>query len=176
MKKLIILSILMAMFFSVCGCGFVTDIWQDDDERLKYFDPNLADIATDAESLSNWVNDNTRGVSDSTKWGIPEYWQHPQLTMEDGTGDCEDHVILFMYLMYYYFDVKCSLLAMDYWGDGLHAVSYYDGYYYDPTLMYDKQSGEDWIIIDSISFDTVMMYVRGASILADTPSPYILDW
>ena len=31
---------------------------------------------------------------DEEKWGVPDYWQTSDQTIEDGTGDCEDHAIL----------------------------------------------------------------------------------
>ena len=169
MRKFIIV-LLIFMFLFVSGCGFVTEIWDDDEEWEKYYhEAELDEIVTDAESILKWVHFNVDYISDQTKWGIPEYWQPPHITLEDRTGDCEDYAILFMYLMYYYFDEKCPLLIQKLWG-GYHAISKYDGYYYDPTIYASKKEiTENWEIVDSISYDTVMMYVRGYSLLAVTP-------
>ena len=36
---------------------------------------------------------------DINKWGVPDYWQTSDQTIEDGTGDCEDHAILLQSLI-----------------------------------------------------------------------------
>jgi len=167
MRKFIIV-LLISIFLFVSGCGFITEIW-DDDEWKTYYDADLDEIATDAWSILCWVHQNVVYMTDQEKWGIPEYWQPPHITLEDRTGDCEDYTILFMYLMYYYLGEKCPFLVQAVQG-GLHAISEYEGYYYDPTMGARIQS--DYVkIIDSISYDTVMMYVRGYMILT---VPYII--
>ena len=173
MRKFIIV-LLVFMFLFVSGCGFVTQIWEDDrlwdEEFYKYYDAELDEIALDVDSINKWVHYNITYTSDQSKWGIPEYWQPPHITLEDRTGDCEDYTILFMYLVYYYFDVKCPLLVQEVWESAYHAISEYEGYYYDPTGYSGKYvPSEIWNIVDSISYDTVMMKVRGYSILTDIP-------
>lgn len=42
---------------------------------------------------------NIRYEYDSDKWNVLEYWQTSDQTIEDGTGDCEDHAILLQSLI-----------------------------------------------------------------------------
>lgn len=36
---------------------------------------------------------------DEDKWGVGDYWQTPEVTIADGTGDCEDHALLLQSLI-----------------------------------------------------------------------------
>jgi len=178
MRKLVILLISMSLFLSVCGC--VTQVREDgnpwDDDFHKYYDADLDEVAVDFESINKWVYFNISYMSDMSKWGMPEYWQPPHVTLEDRTGDCEDHAILFMYLVYYYFDVKCPMLVLEVYEGGFHAISEYGEYYYDPTSCpdpYEKATAEWWDIVDSIPYDMAMARANGYMILSDLP--YVID-
>lgn len=66
-----------------------------------------------------------------------DYWQTPEQTISWQQGDCEDHAILFMYLIYKYLDMDSCLIAIN-MGDSNHAVVRLKstGEYYDPTFGY----------------------------------------
>jgi predicted transglutaminase-like cysteine proteinase len=44
--------------------------------------------------IEQWVQDNVRYVSDTENYGVPELWSYPSVTVERGTGDCEDGAFL----------------------------------------------------------------------------------
>ncbi len=45
-------------------------------------------------SLARWVASKVRYVSDQQKWGVPDFWQSPALTLATGSGDCEDSALV----------------------------------------------------------------------------------
>jgi transglutaminase-like putative cysteine protease len=55
-------------------------------------------VASDARgalhSLASWVTDRVEYMLDENKWGRPDLWQAPAMTLRDGTGDCEDSSLL----------------------------------------------------------------------------------
>lgn len=44
--------------------------------------------------IHKWVVANIKYVADSSKWKLDEYWQTPEETILNKTGDCEDGAIL----------------------------------------------------------------------------------
>lgn len=49
-----------------------------------------------AEKARWWVSENIRYASDHESSGRSDYWQTPWETLRSGTGDCEDHALLFL--------------------------------------------------------------------------------
>lgn len=45
-------------------------------------------------SVARWVTSRVRYVSDASKWGQPDFWQSPGLTLAAGSGDCEDSALV----------------------------------------------------------------------------------
>lgn len=43
-----------------------------------------------AAALAMWVKGRVEYIEDKVKWGRPDFWQSPALTLASGTGDCED--------------------------------------------------------------------------------------
>lgn len=50
------------------------------------------------KELSQWVYENIEYVDDYDVWGVEDHWQAPDVTLELGTGDCEDQALLVCYL------------------------------------------------------------------------------
>lgn len=48
--------------------------------------------------IERFVHDNVRSVKDSTTWGVEDHFQLPQVTLDIGTGDCEDQALLVYWL------------------------------------------------------------------------------
>ena len=44
--------------------------------------------------IHSWVVNNIKYVTDKSKWKLDEYWQTPDETLVNLTGDCEDGAIL----------------------------------------------------------------------------------
>ena len=44
----------------------------------------------DLVQVNNWVNSNIKPITDQEHWGVLERWNYP----EDGSGDCEEYVLL----------------------------------------------------------------------------------
>lgn len=85
----------------VTGDVSVNDIWSDCDIKFQ----NGGRIATTVDCI------NTKIVSTSEPQGM-DVWQHPKLTLEIRSGDCEDVVLLFAYI-----NRNVSLPAVYCWGD-----------------------------------------------------------
>jgi len=64
-----------------------------------------------------------------------EYWQSPDQTYIWGTGDCEDYVILAMYLVYHELGIEPWLVG-GYSGEGWHAWMEADGEWWEPQSGY----------------------------------------
>lgn len=73
-----------------------------DDPAVRQVASAISDSVGDAsdrvlaEKARWWVSENIRYVSDSESSGRSDYWQTPWETLRSGTGDCEDHAILFL--------------------------------------------------------------------------------
>ncbi len=52
------------------------------------------DYAVALASLGHWVASRVRYVADSVKWGQPDHWQEPALTLSSRSGDCEDSALV----------------------------------------------------------------------------------
>lgn len=61
------------------------------DYSITKFGKNLDKVYTYATSIQYQY--------DSQKWNLPDYWQFPERTIKDGTGDCEDYAILLQTLI-----------------------------------------------------------------------------
>ena len=61
-------------------------------------------VGMDEEETANWIEKNIQYEFD-----FIEYWKSPRETLKSMSGDCEDFVILFMYLMYHNHGVKYDM-------------------------------------------------------------------
>jgi len=52
-----------------------------------------------ALAILKYVGKRIKYVSDSSKFNMPEFWQNPELTFQDKTGDCEDGALLIISLL-----------------------------------------------------------------------------
>ena len=75
-------------------CGEAHRLYRPD-EVVQFLAPSVVmgartspHVALDA--LARWVAARVVYVRDATKWGRPDFWQSPQQTLSDASGDCED--------------------------------------------------------------------------------------
>ncbi len=74
-------------------------------ECLQNIDPpyegDLADQPTQDgfDAIRDWVSANIEYKTDDEQWGVDEYWQTPEETLDLRTGDCEDFAILLCTLL-----------------------------------------------------------------------------
>lgn len=85
--------------------------------------------ATTPEQVCLWVADRVEYLSDDIH-DRAEYWQDPQQTYEWGRGDCEDYVILAMYLIHRDLGGWPQLLGGDTYV-GYHSWVGYEGRWYE---------------------------------------------
>jgi transglutaminase-like putative cysteine protease len=48
------------------------------------------------QSLAAWIRSRVAYRRDIAKWGLPDVWQSPGVTLHQGTGDCEDTSLLLL--------------------------------------------------------------------------------
>lgn len=147
MRKLIWAVALVAL---LAGCKpFFEDPFY---EEIPYYDTILMNL--------QWVKYNIRYVSDQTTWGGEE-WQTPQQTYELRTGDCEDLVILTMYMCRWGGLGFPDLVAVRVNGSG-HALMGLGGINYEVQTAY--QALYDYEVWFTWTYEYVMaqaMYYRG---------------
>ena len=91
-----------------------------------------------------------------------EEWQTPEETLELGTGDCEDFVILMLKIVNDTYDIKGDLIIFKNIKTGiLHAVAGLDNMYYDVTnnAIFDEYPSS-YEYYDTFSYDKTMFYVK----------------
>jgi predicted transglutaminase-like cysteine proteinase len=117
----------------------------------------------EVEEVSVWVYANVEYVSDMDKWGRGDVWQSPSVTYEDGSGDCEDFCILFLYLCYRDFGIKGWMYGVEDDEGRRHAVAaVYQG---GGRRVYDVSSGrigfkEEWSVERYYSFSKIFRKVE----------------
>jgi predicted transglutaminase-like cysteine proteinase len=82
--------LVLAAALAISGCAWDT------------YDPSFAIPATGAttpQEVCRWVDARVVYLADDIH-DRTEYWQSPDQTYEWGRGDCEDYVILVMYLIH----------------------------------------------------------------------------
>jgi len=103
------------------------------------YDPQFPEIlpigATCPEDIGAWLNVNIQYVSDDIHdtW---EYWQSPDQTYQWRSGDCEDFVLLAMYMIHTELGGWPELAGGAYYGTG-HGWVLYEG------RQYEAQGGRD---------------------------------
>lgn len=83
------------------GKRYLMDIRSTILNKSYILNPKVRGLTDDSKALEllKYVRDNLRYVSDSHNYNEVEYWQHPEITIQKGTGDCEDGSILLASLM-----------------------------------------------------------------------------
>ncbi len=109
MKKVIIL--LMMVIFIGCDLGYNITAGQMGYYKSEYVDPEI-EIAVIRDSklqkseligfIAGWVSTHITYRRDIDEYGIEEHWQSPEETYIKRSGDCEDMILLYMYLIHRY--------------------------------------------------------------------------
>lgn len=156
MKSIIFIILICLLFFSC-----------DDPTYLLTLDVPTYNIEMDIEITGNtlyekiecidtWIFANIIMKTDKQVHGGP-YWQTPEETIELKTGDCEDLVILFIWLCYQYLNIKPDMLILRRWGAD-HAISKYNNYVFADYYRWYKK--KDYIYIDVYSFNKTLIYAE----------------
>lgn len=119
----------MALVVVLAGC-----VWCVDDTYDPQFDiPSTG--ATTPQEVCGWVIWIVGYLSDKIH-DMPDYWQSPDQTYEWRRGDCEDYVLLVMYLIHR--DLGgWPEMVLGHIPAGGHAWVLYDG------REYEAQTGQD---------------------------------
>lgn len=82
--------------------------------------------------LRDWVANNIEYVSDEEQWGVADYWQTPEETLDLRTGDCEDFAILLCtFLRAYGIDASQVYVALGVDADGYGHAFLIENWYLD---------------------------------------------
>ncbi len=99
-------------------------------EKVDYYFENDIKVSSVFESCI-WVYCRISYQSDNGE----EYWQLPEETYDLKEGDCEDHAILFQYIVETKFDIRTyMIIVFNQESKGYHALSIVDNLFYDPTI------------------------------------------
>ena len=118
--------LVLAAALALSGCAWDT------------YDPAFAIPATGAttpQEVCRWVDARVVYLADDVH-DRTEYWQSPDQTYEWGRGDCEDYVILCLYLIHRDLGGWPALVG-GHLGDASHAWVGYEG------RWYEAQTGRD---------------------------------
>lgn len=136
MKKFLLLFLIVGIIF-LTSCKY---------EPIYEFDeiPDLG-IETVADAMI-WVATEIIYISDKIHYPADEYWQSPAQTYIWRTGDCEDYVILALYLIHrdVGIDGKMCVNAEYILGGTAHSWVYVDNHYWDPQLAYMADEDPDY--------------------------------
>ena len=110
------------------------------------------------EDVMLWTAKHVTFYDDSVIHGVDEYWQTPYQTYIWKTGDCEDFVILAMYLIYRDTGIVPQMVTgFDETVLSMHAWIRANHVYWDPQFGIRVPSyAEDYSDIESIRYDEVM--------------------
>lgn len=117
-----ILIILICSFATGCGQWYV--------DRYLHGNLSIPDLGiTSAADALQWVYFNITYVGE----GDRDRWQTPEYTYTFRTGDCEDFVILWMYLVEEQAEISGTYLVIvrNLFSTELHALGWLDGWYYE---------------------------------------------
>jgi len=156
MKKIGLILIVMIFVLSFMSCaiintaGYLEDWDYDFDDGLSF---SSVDEAFDFVYSIPYKYDSVMLTND--------YWQTPEETLIRWSGDCEDHAILFMYLIHKYCGIeKPCLIALENNKTGIgHAVVRLKntGQYYDPTTgLLDADVMENMTVIYTYNYGETM--------------------
>jgi hypothetical protein len=158
MKKKIIIGIVLLVL--IIGCSvLIRCCYEGEDlsevevgELHDYFFEENIEIKTVKEALV-FVNINMKYIRDSD-----DYWQLPEESYKKKTGDCEDYIIFFMYLLETKLDIKTSLIALENISTKeAHVITKYNNKYVDVPNMFTSETILDgWHIIWEIPYSEVM--------------------
>jgi hypothetical protein len=129
------------------GCN----VW--DDEYDPWYDIPPIDATTPVEVVQV-VAARIQYVPDAIH-DRDEYWQSPDQTWTWCCGDCEDYVILSLYLLRRQFGGWPELAGGEYDGAS-HAWVEYDGRWYEPQSGQDVTGDPAYTLLLTISYGEVM--------------------
>lgn len=151
MKKLCILITLLCCLLNY-SCDRCPDIGSLDN---YYFENNIE--ITDEYDAIGWIKENIKLKYDIDVHKVADYWQLPETTVLLGTGDCEDIVILFMYLLKTYLNIDSYFVGTLYKKiNQRHAIVYFNNDYYDLN--------EDLIPINIRNYDIIYILPYGQTL------------
>jgi predicted transglutaminase-like cysteine proteinase len=86
-----------------------------------------------------------------------EDWQSPVDTLISRSGDCEDQVILFIWLVSMYFSKQGDMAIFSVENNINHAVALIDGQYYDFNNILSNYETQE---ILRINYKTIMAFIE----------------
>jgi hypothetical protein len=134
MKKLISVMVVLMGLMTACDMEYgkaeeieIGNVYDYD------FENNIPEMRTVDEILKYVQNNISYSFNnDPDIWGVEDYWQTPEETLILKSGDCEDFVILFQYLLESKLNIETSMIIVQVENhEYRHTVAYTDNIYYD---------------------------------------------
>jgi hypothetical protein len=113
------IAFIIFIFVSFCSCS-----------PAEYINPPKF---SSIEEAHTFIVKNIIYVRDDVKYGVEDYWQTPEETINCHTGDCEDKAILFMYILKTQFYIESYLEIVN--TGGFHAIIRVSNTLYDSTSL-----------------------------------------
>lgn len=129
--------ILLFIAIAFMGCKQVVmyeDLYEDVPTVYNISEPTL-ELDSIAE-IVEYMYDNFYYLSDSSQFGVPDYWQAPQTFIENRGGDCEDYAIFVMYYLEKLGYSDTRLIIYEESENKYHAIIRCKAVYYEPQDMY----------------------------------------
>ena len=124
---------------------------------------------TPIDLFYNPLPDHIQTIPNTVQWVFETYnyqvdtdgdWKTVTRTIEDGGGDCEDLVILTLWIVRERFYIEGQMVIRTLHSTGaLHATVLFDDEHYDPTTGAQIWPPEDMIVM-ILDYDEVMQAVR----------------
>jgi hypothetical protein len=144
----------LLIVFTLCAC----ESWWNVEPT---YDPRFADIPVigigTPAGAGRWLMNNITFTGDDIH-DTPEYWQSPDQTYVWRAGDCEDYVILAMYLIRVEIGGWPEMIVGDHGvhvGNG-HAWLSYAGRWYEPQTGDDVTDNPDYVLEETIPYGEAM--------------------
>jgi hypothetical protein len=125
--------------------------WLVDDTYDPQFDIPATGATTPSE-VCLWVDARVTYTSDAIQH---EYWQSPDQTYEWGCGDCEDYVILVIYLIHRDLGGWPRLAKGMCYG-GIHGWVEYEGRWYEAQTGIDVTGASGYVLGSYIPYGEMM--------------------
>ena len=148
MKKTLT-TLLVLIGLLIVSCDYESYLLQEKHLEIgniyNYDFPGSEEIPTfgNIDKAMTWVYWSIESKRDIDIYGVEDYWQTPEETYKLKTGDCEDHAILYMFILKKQFNLDSDLVIVKQLM-GIHAIVYIPSIdkYYDPMTDSIYQNNE----------------------------------
>jgi hypothetical protein len=140
MKKFIAVMVVLMGLMTACDMEYGTAEEIEIGNVYDYdFENDIPEMKT-VNEIALYVKNNTDYIHDIDAWGVNEYWQTPEETYYFKTGDCEDRILFFQYLLKKQLNIKVNFIVIKYSNGLYHVITKIENIYYDFPSSSDNNS------------------------------------